>query len=261
VSTTDLPPSREWHSPAQLVGRLHPPWTKLNAIDGEHNSPFPGWGVVTCWFNLPKSGGGEHTELKPWDCGWAGHKAELPHLAGGGAHLSEPKLVVWAEKWVNIELNSNLSCGQKGLPTAPNQRPGQITSEILPAPESPAHWGSTGSKHPELTPLKVVQQGEPTSIATQPSIPTLRRGKDTEKAPVKWANAWISSQRSKSRCFFLFFYLAFLITTLPHLYSYFLYCLSFLLCYNLVFSLFCSLSVQISICLAFYCPTFLSPPN
>jgi hypothetical protein len=43
VSSTHHLPPREPHSPVQLIGRLHhPPPTKLNVTDGEHNSPLPG---------------------------------------------------------------------------------------------------------------------------------------------------------------------------------------------------------------------------
>jgi hypothetical protein len=66
-----------------------------------------------------------------------------------------------------------------------NQFPGQTSSEILPASDSQSHQGSNGLKHPEPTTPKVVQQEVATSIATQSTIPNLRRDRDTEKLPIK----------------------------------------------------------------------------
>jgi hypothetical protein len=84
---------------------------------------------------------------------------------------------------VNIKLNCNLPCGQNGPVTAEKPTPGGTTSENLPEPM--AHH--TKEKLESTSP-KAVQLGEATSIGTQLSIQTLRRDRDTEKAPVKSIN-------------------------------------------------------------------------
>jgi hypothetical protein len=38
-------------------------------------------------------------------------------------------------------------------------------------------------------------------IATQPSISTLRRGRDTEKVPVRRVSTWIRNQKKEARTF------------------------------------------------------------
>jgi hypothetical protein len=52
-----------------------------------------------------------------------------------------------------------------------------------------------------LSPKLSNREGQPsiTTIAIQPSIPTLRRGRDTEKAPVKSASTYIRNPRKEPR--------------------------------------------------------------
>jgi hypothetical protein len=56
-------------------------------------------------------------------------------------------------------------------------------------------------KYPEWIHSKAVQYGETTSVATQPSILTLRSGRDPEKAPVKSVSTRIRNQRKEPRIF------------------------------------------------------------
>jgi hypothetical protein len=66
-----------------------------------------------------------------------------------------------------------------------NQHPGGIISENLPAPDDLSHQGKTGLKHPKLIPPKLSDKEEQHSIATQPTIPSLGKDRNTEKALVK----------------------------------------------------------------------------
>jgi hypothetical protein len=89
VSTTDHQPSRELHSSAKLVDKLHTPWTKLYTIDREHNSPLPGEGGVK-WGSYLWEWGVQNTELNSLGL-WVGHNTDLPYLVGWGGDLPEPK--------------------------------------------------------------------------------------------------------------------------------------------------------------------------
>jgi hypothetical protein len=73
--------------------------------------------------------------------------------------------------------------------------------ENQPIPEGPSHQEEPGLKHPEQSrsSRKDIQQGEATFITTQPRIPTLRRDRDPEKAPVKSVSTWIRNQRKGPR--------------------------------------------------------------
>jgi hypothetical protein len=65
--------------------------------------------------------------------------------------------------------------------------------------DTPFHQEESGFSHPEKIPHKAVQWGGATFIATEPSIPTLRRGRDTEEAPVKSVSTWIRNQRKEPK--------------------------------------------------------------
>jgi hypothetical protein len=65
--------------------------------------------------------------------------------------------------------------------------------ENLPVPEGPSHQEEPGLKYSEQISPKAVQQGGATSI------PTLRWGRDTERAPIKSVSTWIRNQKKEPR--------------------------------------------------------------
>jgi hypothetical protein len=79
------------------------------------------------------------------------------------------------------KLYFNLPYGQKEPVTTQKPASGGTTTENKPAPDGPSYQRKSGLKHPELTPPKAVQYGGAASIATQPSLSTLRRDRDLEK--------------------------------------------------------------------------------
>jgi hypothetical protein len=75
------------------------------------------------------------------------------------------------------------------------------TSETLSRwQDGPSHQGSTVFKCPMLTPPKL-SHTKGISITTQPSIPILRRDRDTEKAPFKNTSTCIWNKMNKLRAF------------------------------------------------------------
>jgi hypothetical protein len=161
-----------------VCGKIAPsPWTKLNTIVGEHNSPLPGRDRVECGTSLWEWGWGEEPtsqsrgEADHWVYLlelWMGHNTDLPYLVGGGTDLLAKVSVEWLschlvktetylttlENLVVSDQRAQLqvSVGRRNQQLLTNQPPAETTLEITPVPDGLPHQGNSGLKNPEPTP-------------------------------------------------------------------------------------------------------------
>jgi hypothetical protein len=162
-------------------------------INGRYNSPLPI---------------GDRAECSPVSA-WVVAEQYSCHLVKSATYWPPWRNKQWAKKWVlrkqfqlALWAEETKNCSQTSCWWDHFREPAYTRWPIPPRKE----WAQT----PWADSPKAVRLGGATSIATQPSISTLRRNRDTEKAPVKSVSTWIWNQRKKTELLANWFFYSFI---------------------------------------------------
>jgi hypothetical protein len=190
----------------------------------------------------PRAGAWKITELISWECGWC-TKLNCPTLLGEeltGQSCGCGVTNLLPGKNSNISDHHGQSGNEQPQTSIANclegrriqllftsQTSAETSSEIPPVSNGLSDQGKQDLKNPIWLPIKLTKRG---SIFLH-RIPTLRRDRDIEKAPVISASTWIWYTRNKSRVFakvIFLFLLLFFFFTLFHFSFFFLFFIFFL---------------------------------